>query len=554
MICSKCHAEVRETARFCPRCGALLKTRELAAVGAARAHADLRTQKMPRTRIGPYRVLRVLRPDDNVYIVEADQQLSGDSPKTRMAIESAGTIPPDWEKRINKIAQLRNIVKIRAQLRDERDVPFIIVDFVPGDPLDRVPAPLSPDRALNVGLQLATIVDYLHQNALTFNLAPSRGDQSDSLKRFQKAFLLDDRNQLYLFDPSVLATIPGKPDKKNVLMREDIWRIIRTFVWILTGNKLGQLIGLLKQDSPQLVNTTKHLVKNPPTSARNLAGAFTQMLPPLPSPSTTVKLADRAPKPLATLPLPAMLQLVPFAQTDVGKQRDHNEDKYLMLPMDAMSGLFVVADGMGGQAAGEVASQLAVDEMRQSAQREWMQLTPASTPDNLRGLLHAWVQRANATIVAKAREQSSNMGSTLTAALIWNRQIYAANVGDSRTYLLRGGELYPLTWDHSLVASLLRAGLLEPEAVYDHPQRNEIFRSLGQQGELKIDVFEPIELGAGDQVLLCSDGLWEMVRPPQLKEILTGVPDPAACCAELIRAANDKGGDDNITVVLIRIM
>lgn len=553
MNCANCKTTISATARFCPRCGTPIKTRELTPAGAARAHADLRTQKMPRTRIGPYRVLRVLRPDDNVYIVEADQQLSGDPPKTRLAIEASDTIPSEWENRINKMATLRNIVKVWGQLRDERDAPFIIVDFVTGDPLDRMPVPLSPQRALNVGLQLTTIVDYMHQNGFTFNLPSSRGNQSDSLKRFQKAFLLDNRDQLYLFDPGVLVTLPDKPDKQNKLIREDILRIIRTFVWIATGYGLGRVFGFLKEESSQLVKTAKHLIKNPPTNARNLAGAFTQMLPPLPSPSATVKLADRAPKPMATLPLPPMLKLVPFAQTDVGKQREHNEDNYLMLPMDASSGLFVVADGMGGQAAGEVASQLAIDAMRASAQSEWAQLTPMPTLDAIRGYLNAWIQRAHAQIVAKARAQNNNMGSTLTAALIWNRQIFAANIGDSRTYLLRGDELYPLTWDHSLVASLVRAGLLEPEAAYDHPQRNEIFRSLGQQGELKIDIFEPIELGKGDQILLCSDGLWEMVRPAHLKDILTRNLDLATCCAELIRAANDQGGDDNITVVLIRI-
>jgi serine/threonine protein phosphatase PrpC len=547
MLCPKCQTPIRADARYCPRCGMSLKTHELAPAGAPRAHLDQHTQKMPDKRIGPYRVVRPWRPDDNIYVVETTAKVSGASPQARLAIEVTKTLPTAWKEHINQMA-MPNIVKVVNQVRDERGVPFLIVDLVEGEPLDRVKP--TPERALKVGLQLATLVDYVHQNGFTFNVSAAQGNQDDSLRRFQKAFLLDHRDQLYFFNHSLLVTLPAQRDARAKLIQEDIWRIVRTFMGLLTGSKLGRLLGPLRRAVPQLASTTEQLVKQPPTNARDLAAAFTQMLPPAPSPAATIKLT--APKPMVTQPLPAMLTLVPFAQTDVGKQREHNEDNYLLLPMDASSGLFVVADGMGGQAAGEVASQLAVEAMRERALQEWSQLAHASA-EAIRGHLHAWVQYAHTQIVNKAREQHNNMGSTLTAALIWNRQAFVANVGDSRTYLWREGELYPLTWDHSLVASLVRAGLLNEEAVYDHPQRNEIFRSLGQPGELKIDVFEPLELARGDQILLCSDGLWEMARPPRIKEILTQQSDVRACCAELIRTANEQGGEDNITVVLIRI-
>lgn len=554
MICSQCQTPAKADARFCAHCGAALPKHELASMGAARTHAELQTPKMPDKRIGPYRVVRVLRPDDNLYIVESDIKLSGDPPKTCIAIEARGSLSKQVIDQAGKSAQLKNIAQLWNQVRDERGVPFVIVSYAPGDPLDLVPVPLLPNRALNIGLQLTTIVDYLHQHDLTFNLESPQRDQSDSLKRFQKAFLLDEHDQLCFFDLSVLMRLPRNERKKQARMREDVLLILRTFIRIFTGNSLGQIIGFLTHESQQLGNVTRKLVENPPTNARNLAGAFTQMMPPQLSPSQTVPLAKPQPKPGVTMVLPPSPQLVPFAQSDVGKQREHNEDNFLSLPMDAASGLFVVADGMGGHAAGEVASQLAIEEMKQGALTEWKQLTQTPTSDNIRTRLNSWIQRANGKVIAKGRELGNNMGCTLTAALIVNQQIYAANAGDSRTYLYRGGELYPLTWDHSLVASLVRAGLLEPDGVYDHPQRNEIFRSLGQQAEVKADVFEPVELASGDSVLLCSDGLWEMVRAPQMKEILARYTDTGACCAELVRAANEKGGDDNITVVLIRVL
>jgi serine/threonine protein phosphatase PrpC len=242
------------------------------------------------------------------------------------------------------------------------------------------------------------------------------------------------------------------------------------------------------------------------------------------------------------------------ALTDIGRQLDHNEGNYLTLQTDPTNGLFVVADGMGEYVAGQVGSQVAVDELRQRATTEWAQLQNGVNSAIVRGVFHRWIKAANEKIYSAAQRQGNNMGATLTGALIINRHVYIANVGDSRTYLVRGGELYPLTWDHSRVASLVRAGLLEPDRIYDHPQRNEVFRALGQKSDVSIDVFDPVELALGDCVLACSDGLWKMVRPPQMKVIFARVVDPTACCAELVRTANQNGGEDNITVIIVRVV
>src|SRR5437879_105181 len=145
------------------------------------------------------------------------------------------------------------------------------------------------------------------------------------------------------------------------------------------------------------------------------------------------------------------------------------------------------------------------------------------------------------------------MGCTVTAALIQNDQAYIANVGDSRTYLLRNGDLKPITKDHSLVARLVEAKQIEPDDIYSHPQRNLIYRSLGAgHKNVDPDVFH-ISLKSGDSLLLCSDGLWEMVRNKDLLKVLKENTDPQKVCDMLIDMANINGGEDNITAVLVQI-
>ncbi len=546
-ICAQCNAQVRDDARFCQRCGTPIVTPELATAGAPQARAVSPAKKPSFKRIGPYHVIRMLRPDDNVYVVESDVRVTGAAHKPLVAIEAPRSFPKKWIEQVSKLSRLKNIAKFVNQVRDERRVNFFIVELMPGDPLDLASHPMLPTRVINIGLQMGAVADFVHKHDLTFNQNALAAGPKDSLTRFERAFLLSERDTLIFFDPSFLAPMPKDLKKKKMQMRDDTILIIRTLLPLFTGKTIGRAMGTL------VMPLIPELIKNPPSTATNLVGELSQMLPAQPSPQTTVPLSKLSPKPGVTQPIPQTLQLVPFAKTDVGIERDHNEDNYLVLPMNASEGLFLVADGMGGHAAGEVASRLVVEEMRASAISEWSQLAVSPTHDSVRGRLTQWIKRANEKIISAAQAQGNNMGSTMTAALILNRQVYAANVGDSRTILFRNGELYPLTWDHSLVASLVRAHLLEPDAVYDHPQRNEIFRSLGQQNQVKADVFEPVDLASGDRVLLCSDGLWEMVRPAQLKDILTRWADPTACCSELIRAANEKGGEDNITAAIVWI-
>ena len=247
-----------------------------------------------------------------------------------------------------------------------------------------------------------------------------------------------------------------------------------------------------------------------------------------------------------------------------GKIRPANEDAAFVLPMmrvhesqSMATALCIVADGMGGQDAGERASKVAYKVI--AAEITNQLILPSLEGEVTRKLystsgevLKEAIEKANQRVYELARQQSSNMGTTVTAALLEGSRAYIANVGDSRTYRLRNGVLEQLTEDHSLVGSLLRAGAISPEEVYTHPQRNQIYRSLGAKPTVEVDL-DTIDLKKGDQILLCSDGLWEMVRDPQIRDIMLRAPHPQAACDALVRAAYDAGGEDNITAVVVHV-
>jgi protein phosphatase len=228
-----------------------------------------------------------------------------------------------------------------------------------------------------------------------------------------------------------------------------------------------------------------------------------------------------------------------IAKTDTGRQRRDNEDCAF-----ARAPVFVVADGMGGAQAGEVASRMAVETFAQG-------LPDAGTAEER---LSQRAREANRRIyeLATAHHERAGMGTTLTAAFLTDSELAIAHVGDSRAYLLRDGSLERLTQDHSLVDELVRRGKLTEEQAAEHPQRSIITRALGPEPTVEIDTWTyPVR--AGDVLLLCSDGLTSMVPEERLEQILASAPDLKAAAQALIDEANAAGGRDNITVVLSRI-
>jgi PPM family protein phosphatase len=225
--------------------------------------------------------------------------------------------------------------------------------------------------------------------------------------------------------------------------------------------------------------------------------------------------------------------------TDTGMQRRANEDSLLV-----RSPLFVVADGMGGAQAGEVASSVAVEAFRGG-------LHDGSDPE---ASLVAQVEQANSRIneLSRTKVEHAGMGTTITAVYVGEQDVSVAHVGDSRAYCLRDGELLRLTDDHSLVDELIRQGKLTPEEAEEHPQRSVITRALGPESNVEVDV-NSFRGRAGDVYLLCSDGLTTMLTESELLEFLGSNELLRDAGEALIAAANAAGGKDNITVVLLRL-
>ena len=231
------------------------------------------------------------------------------------------------------------------------------------------------------------------------------------------------------------------------------------------------------------------------------------------------------------------------ARTDVGRTRDHNEDSYGVGEgevVERFGELLVVCDGMGGHAAGEIASRVAVETI--------MSDYYAIDSEERATALEQAFSHANEQIYASGH---GTMGTTGVAALIYHDALHIANVGDSRAYLIRDDEIRQLSRDHSFVSDQVAAGLITPEQARSSPHRNVITRALGYQSEVSVDLFRwPLQIG--DIILLCSDGLHGLVTDEEIAEIVVAHPSDEAI-DRLINLANERGGSDNITVAIARV-
>jgi len=253
------------------------------------------------------------------------------------------------------------------------------------------------------------------------------------------------------------------------------------------------------------------------------------------------------------------MKLVSWGLSDVGRKRDHNEDAYVVRPD---RGLFIVADGMGGHLGGDRASRMAVDVVAEEIERTLVQngafqcpkapqLPPEEAPAAV--ALRAATRAAGAAIydVAQGDDRLQGMGTTLTALLFCNSRVHVAHVGDSRAYLFRDGQVVQLTEDHSWIAEQVRAGLLTEEEAKESKFKHIITRSVGFERDVQVDI-SAVPVLMGDCYLICSDGLSNLVEAKEMARILAAnyysrVPEL------LVDLANARGGDDNITVVLVYV-
>lgn len=247
---------------------------------------------------------------------------------------------------------------------------------------------------------------------------------------------------------------------------------------------------------------------------------------------------------------PGKFDLVVGMLSDVGCVRELNEDSGTYIQPDdpdvlrSKGLLIVVADGMGGHSAGEVASRLAVDVITRSYYEA--EGDPRSALENA-------FHEANHQIHEAAEKDASKngMGTTCTALVLQNGTAISAHVGDSRLYLVREGSIYLMTEDHSAVMELVKAGLITLEQARHHPEKNVILRAMGSHAKVEVTTWqEPFPVRAGDRFLLCSDGLYDLVEDEEIKQIVM-LSTPPAACENLIALAKERGGHDNITVGIV---
>ena len=279
-----------------------------------------------------------------------------------------------------------------------------------------------------------------------------------------------------------------------------------------------------------------------------------------------------------SVPLPAGSQPSPssagdvvvrvFGRTDVGQMREHNEDAFVVADLTrgnatlqpevrshsvgARGSLFMVADGMGGAAAGEIASAMAIEGVLREV-TESLSTTEPPTEDAFATAIKRATATANAEIHAFAIEHPEfrGMGTTATVAGVLGDTVYLAQVGDSRAYLVRGGVAAQITKDQSLMQKLVEAGELTPEEAEQSERRNIILQALGPEPNIKVDLTAQ-QLRRGDVLVLCSDGLSGQVRTDDIARVVTDEQDLMAACKRLIDMANEAGGPDNITVIAAR--
>lgn len=239
------------------------------------------------------------------------------------------------------------------------------------------------------------------------------------------------------------------------------------------------------------------------------------------------------------------------ARSDKGMIREKNEDSFnIVWGHHGVPVTFIIADGMGGHNSGEVASKMAVDCISKSIlEFSEIRIEEKDIPSFIKDIM----ERANKEILSVSKEQEENhgMGTTLITASVWGEKLFIGHIGDSRVYLVRKGEIQRVTTDHSYIEELVKNGTLTREEAENHPQKNIITRALGCFEEVKIDTYI-CDIKEEDYFILCTDGLTNMLSENEIKDIVSNNKDTELACDTLVRRANENGGEDNITVIVIK--
>ena len=425
------------------------------------------------------------------------------------------------------------------------DTQYILLDGFP-EPWfclgDLRELPIGDDTKISTWLtQIGDAINGLHKSGYHLN-------GEDEKKDWIESILILKNQRAYLADISGVVPFQANQDQAK---QDDLQLLVRILFTVLTGRDLD-------------IFPPKNLIAEVPVAYRELIdNTMRGVYPSVDDFLSSLRQIIKSPGVVRSL-----RQLVGYG-TDVGRLRDHNEDyvsKFSLgleqIPGTPEIGLYIVADGMGGHQAGEKASEsvikdVVINRIQEKIQqlqsvpklkRATVRLDDILTPGEI---LHEAILQANQVLVNVRKSASgSDRGTTITAALIIGDKCTVANVGDSRTYLLRRKQLEQITEDHSVVAKLVASKSIKPSEVRSHPKRNQILRTLGDNPQVEVDLFEKT-LEPGDKLLLCSDGLWEMVLDDEMEKILNDARTPQSACDHLIKMANANGGEDNISVVVV---
>lgn len=391
--------------------------------------------------------------------------------------------------------------------------PFVTV-------LDRQP---EAQQVLEWGPDLAFGLHFLHNNGIAFQ---GRIDAN--------RFRLENGKPVW-------ADFNGCTSNNNIpdsIKREDVQALVGQLYFWLSGKSQYEHDPIY----PDGINLVFKNGLTPPgyTSGKDLAEAFIQAIQAAKTSSNVNYYSGR--------------------RTDVGITRTLNEDSLFTVEtsrviksISSPLGIYIVADGMGGHAAGEVASSTIVNSFAELSFRDLLQTSlKGDEPVNYSNWLKEAVQTANKNVLDIRKSTGSDLGSTFVGALVDNNNAYIAHVGDSRAYLITSNKIQQITTDHSLVERLVATGQITAEEARYHPQRNVIYRTIGDKANIEVDM-NTLTLNEGDILLLCSDGLSGMVTDEDMMRIIKNAPSPQAACDRLIDAANAAGGEDNITVVIIEM-
>jgi len=547
ITCANCGATNRATARFCGQCRAPVQVPEQKTVTLAPpppSPETLRLSDDPKapfaeraTRhldgaigfaalpegaiIGKYEVRQLFpaQPGINSYLVGDEQN------QFSVMFEAENLEQWAGEKRLFDLhlahPAIAPLVDMFEQAQYDNQPRAYLVTEYPMAPLAQLGA-LKEFDVLSWGAQLAGGLAYLHDNNLAHgNVQPA-------------SIVMSGNKQVKLWN--LAGTQPLTPELRDW----DVLQLAKALYQLVTPSGQASLAW-----SPTAAQVFAHAFAQDPRQRYHDARAFAADL-------------ENA---INALRHPQGITFVVGRITDVGRARELNEDA--LVTIDALQsiqqgsqeiGLFVVADGMGGAAAGEVAGKMVTQVLARQVLANVFNQHFAAQPANLDygAILKAAVEQAN-TEVFRARDAArTDMGSTVVAALVIGNQAHIVNVGDSRAYLIAPDHIEKITKDHSLVQAFVDRKEIGEDDVYTHPQRNFILRNVGDKPQVQADLFtrtfEP-----GQFLLLCSDGLWEMVYPKsRLHEIVTRAPSVPDACKQLVDAANQNGGDDNITLVLVK--